>query len=52
VTAPFGIEHPVLAWGLGISRVAMLRLGLRDLRHLYRSDVEWIRETPTYGGRR
>ncbi|HQP72210.1 MAG TPA: phenylalanine--tRNA ligase subunit alpha, partial [Methanoculleus sp.] len=52
VTAPFGIEHPVLAWGLGISRVAMLRLGLRDLRHLYRSDVEWIRETPIYGGGR
>jgi len=52
VTAPLGIEHPVLAWGLGISRVAMLRLGLRDLRHLYRSDVEWIRETPIYGRRR
>ncbi|MFA7563123.1 MAG: phenylalanine--tRNA ligase subunit alpha [Methanoculleus sp.] len=52
VTAPFGIEHPVLAWGLGISRVAMLRLGLRDLRQLYKSDVEWVRETPTYGGRR
>lgn len=52
VTAPFGIEHQVLAWGLGISRVAMLRLGLRDLRQLYRSDVEWVRETPTYGGRR
>ena len=52
VTAPFGIEHPVLAWGLGISRVAMLKLGLRDLRQRYRSDVEWIRETPTYGGRR
>ncbi|SCL76256.1 Phenylalanine-tRNA ligase alpha subunit [Methanoculleus chikugoensis] len=52
VTAPFGIEHKVLAWGLGISRVAMLRLGLRDLRQLYRSDVEWVRETPTYGGRR
>ncbi|KAF5414580.1 MAG: Phenylalanine--tRNA ligase alpha subunit [Candidatus Methanogaster sp.] len=31
VTAPLGIEYPVLAWGLGVSRVAMLRLGLRDL---------------------
>ncbi|KAF5414577.1 MAG: Phenylalanine--tRNA ligase alpha subunit [Candidatus Methanogaster sp.] len=31
VTAPLGIECPVLAWGLGVSRVAMLRLGLRDL---------------------
>lgn len=52
VTAPLGIDHPVLAWGLGISRVAMLRLGLRDLRHLYRSDVDWIRDTPTYGRRK
>ncbi len=56
VTAPFGIEHPVLAWGLGVSRLAMLRLGLKDLRILYRSDIEWIRESPilpsgTRGGR-
>jgi phenylalanyl-tRNA synthetase alpha chain len=46
VTAPFGIEHPVLAWGLGVSRVAMLKLGLKDLRLLYQSDIEWLRETP------
>jgi phenylalanyl-tRNA synthetase alpha chain len=48
VTAPWGIEYPVLAWGLGVSRVAMLRLGLRDLRMLYRSDIEFIRETPIF----
>jgi len=46
VTAPFGIEHPVLAWGLGVSRVAMLKLGLKDLRLLYQSDMEWLRSTP------
>jgi phenylalanyl-tRNA synthetase alpha chain len=46
VTAPFGIEYPVLAWGLGVSRVAMLKLGLKDLRLLYQSDIEWLRETP------
>ncbi|NYT02161.1 MAG: phenylalanine--tRNA ligase subunit alpha [Methanosarcinales archaeon] len=46
VTAPFGIEHPVLAWGLGVSRVAMLTLGLKDLRLLYQSDMGWLRETP------
>jgi phenylalanyl-tRNA synthetase alpha chain len=46
VTAPFGIEHPVLAWGLGVSRVAMLKLGLKDLRLLYQSDIEWLRSTP------
>jgi phenylalanyl-tRNA synthetase alpha chain len=48
VTEPFGIRYPVLAWGLGVSRVAMLRLGLKDLRLLYRSDISWIRESPVY----
>jgi phenylalanyl-tRNA synthetase alpha chain len=46
VTAPCGITQPVLAWGLGVSRVAMLKMGLKDLRQLYRSDVEWVRDTP------
>lgn len=46
VTAPLGIEHPVLAWGLGVSRVAMLKLGLKDLRELYQPDIQWLRETP------
>ena len=48
VTAPFGIQYPVLAWGLGVSRIAMLRLGLKDLRYLHRSDVAFLRETPAY----
>ncbi|HUT38057.1 MAG TPA: phenylalanine--tRNA ligase subunit alpha [Methanoregula sp.] len=48
VTAPWGITYPVLAWGLGVSRVAMLKLGLKDLRLLYRSDIEWIRESPVH----
>jgi phenylalanyl-tRNA synthetase alpha chain len=48
VTAPFGIEYPVLAWGLGVSRVAMLKLGLKDLRLLYRSDIDWIRQSPVH----
>jgi len=46
VTAPFGIDHPVLAWGQGVSRVAMLTLGLKDLRDLYQSDIGWLRDTP------
>jgi len=51
VTCPWGIDHPVLAWGLGASRVAMLRMGLKDLRQLYRSDVDWIREMPVFMGK-
>ena len=45
VTAPFGIEHPVLAWGLGLERLAMLKLGLKDIRMLFQSDLEWLKET-------
>lgn len=45
VTEPLGIKHPVLAWGLGVSRVAMLKLGLRDLRELYQSDIDWLRKS-------
>ncbi len=43
VTEPLGIRHPVLAWGLGIERLAMLRLGLEDIRELYMSDINWLR---------
>ncbi len=46
VTAPLGIQYPVLAWGLGVSRIAMLRLGLKDLRQLHHGDVAFLRETP------
>ncbi|MCX9025235.1 MAG: phenylalanine--tRNA ligase subunit alpha [Candidatus Methanoperedens sp.] len=45
VTLPLGIKYPVLAWGLGVSRVAMLRLGLKDLRELYQSDIDWLRKS-------
>ncbi|MDD1730169.1 MAG: phenylalanine--tRNA ligase subunit alpha [Methanospirillum sp.] len=51
VTAPWGISSPVLAWGLGVSRVAMLRMGLSDLRELYQSDIDWVRRTPVMNDR-
>ncbi|WP_019177750.1 phenylalanine--tRNA ligase subunit alpha [Methanomassiliicoccus luminyensis] len=46
VTAPFGIEYPVLAWGFGFERLAMLRWNLKDLRDLYISDVDMLRQSP------
>lgn len=47
VTDPLGIKYPVLAWGLGVSRLAMLKLDLKDLRELYQSDIDWLRKTPS-----
>ena len=46
VTEPLGVEHPVLAWGLGLERLAMLKLGINDIRDLYISDIDWLRKTP------
>lgn len=42
VTDPVGLKHPVLAWGLGLERLAMLKFGLTDIRSLYISDLEWL----------
>jgi len=45
VTQPFNCRVPVLAWGLSIERVAMMRFGLSDIRNLYWSDIDWLRRT-------
>lgn len=44
VTAPLGVRKPVIAWGCGLERLLMLRLGIQDIRELYNSDLEWLRE--------
>ena len=44
VTEPIGINNPVLAWGLGLERLAMLKFGLNDIRDLYVSDLGWLRK--------
>jgi phenylalanyl-tRNA synthetase alpha chain len=46
VLAPMSIKYPVLAWGGGLERLAMLELGLDDIRLLYGNRLSWIRRTP------
>ena len=46
VLAPLGIKCPVLAWGGGLERLAMVELGLDDMRALYKNNLSWIRRTP------
>ena len=46
VTKPLGIKNPVLAWGGGIERIAMLRYGLTDVRELYENKFGWLRSVP------
>src|SRR5213592_444935 len=44
VTVPLGIDSPVLAWGLGLERLVMTIEGLSDIRQLYLSDLDWLRD--------
>ena len=43
VTKPLGITKPVLAWGGGIERIAMLKYDLDDVREFYNNDLKWLR---------
>ena len=43
-----GFEARVLAWGLGIPRIAFMAAGLEDIRELYRNDIEIINQTPVW----
>ena len=46
VTKPLGIKNPVLAWGGGLERIAMIRFGLDDVRELYGNRLAWLRSVP------
>lgn len=48
VTGPLGIKHPVLAWGLGFERLAMLKWNLKDVRELYVTDLDLLRQNPIF----
>lgn len=43
LTVPLGITVPVLAWGLGIDRLAMFKLEINDIRNLFTRDLDWLR---------
>jgi len=44
VTLPLGIKEPVIAWGLGIDRIAMFKLGITDIRDLFTRNLKFLRE--------
>ena len=43
VTKAQGLDVPVLAWGIGIDRMALMALGLNDLRELFSENIEEVR---------
>ncbi|WP_456454027.1 phenylalanine--tRNA ligase subunit alpha [Thermococcus sp.] len=44
MTKALGIDVPVIAWGIGIDRLAMFKLGIDDIRYLFSYDLKWLRE--------
>jgi phenylalanyl-tRNA synthetase alpha chain len=46
VTQPHGVRDPVLAWGQGLERIAMVLYGIEDVRQLYETDLDWLRTRP------
>lgn len=48
VTRPLGITDRVLAWGLGLERLAMLIHGLPAIGDIYFASMPWLREAPMW----
>ncbi|MCX8204215.1 MAG: phenylalanine--tRNA ligase subunit alpha [Candidatus Nezhaarchaeota archaeon] len=46
VLKPLGVDYPVAAWGIGVDRLAMVILGVHDIRDLYTYRLEWLRARP------
>jgi len=43
VTRPLGVTVPVIAWGIGVMRLAMVALGCNDIRDLFSDDLAALR---------
>ncbi len=44
LTETLGIKEPVIAWGLGIDRMFMQKIGSRDIRELFADNIAWLRK--------
>ncbi|MDD3159465.1 MAG: phenylalanine--tRNA ligase subunit alpha [Candidatus ainarchaeum sp.] len=41
-----GIDGQAIAWGFGIDRLAMFKLGIKDIRYLFAEDLGYLRKAP------
>jgi phenylalanyl-tRNA synthetase alpha chain len=44
VTLPLGIKEPVIAWGLGVDRLFMMRACIDDIRCIFSQNLDWLRK--------
>ena len=40
---PLGVDVPVIAWGLGIDRLFMMKSGVTDIRDIFSQNLDWLR---------
>jgi phenylalanyl-tRNA synthetase alpha chain len=40
---PLGVKVQVIAWGLGIDRLFMIRAGVEDIRDVFSKNLDWLR---------
>lgn len=43
VLRPLGVEVPVAAWGIGVMRLALVALGVQDIREIFADDLGRLR---------
>ncbi|MDR0372965.1 MAG: phenylalanine--tRNA ligase subunit alpha [Nitrososphaerota archaeon] len=43
VLTPLDVRVPVIAWGLGVDRLYMMRSGISDIRMIFSQDLDWLR---------
>ncbi|MFH1072974.1 MAG: phenylalanine--tRNA ligase subunit alpha [Nanoarchaeota archaeon] len=43
LTCALGVKEQVIAWGFGIDRLAMVKLGIKDIRDLFSQDLQYLR---------
>lgn len=46
LTKPLGVDAPVIAWGMGIDRIGMVNMGIKDIRDLYSHDLGLLKRMP------
>ncbi|MBU1120623.1 phenylalanine--tRNA ligase subunit alpha, partial [Candidatus Micrarchaeota archaeon] len=44
ITENLGIKGRALAWGIGADRLAMFKLGIKDVRELFTTNIDWLRK--------
>ncbi|MBW2967184.1 phenylalanine--tRNA ligase subunit alpha [Candidatus Woesearchaeota archaeon] len=44
LTGPLGVDVPVIAWGMGIDRIGMFNMGIKDIRHLFTPDLDVLKK--------